>query len=355
MHEITLNLHMHTRYSDGSGTHEELAMAAMDAGVDAILVTDHNIWVDGVEGYFRDGDRQTLLLVGEEIHDRNRDPQGNHLLVIGAGQELSRFASDPQQLLDQTRKLGGITYLAHPFESPAPAIGEPALSWFDWDIHGFTGIEIWNEMSELKSRLRTKLHGLLFAFFPAVIARGPEPETVQKWDALLAEGKKVVAIGGTDAHAFLIKAGPLRKTVFPYRFHFRALNMHLLLPEPLKGELTADRRQILDALRSGRGFIGYDLPARTHGFRFSAHGKDGKAWMGDEISSSEGVTFQIKLPRRANCRLLKDGKTVRAWRGRATCTHITSEAGVYRVEVDIRYLGRTRSWIISNPIYIKDG
>jgi hypothetical protein len=49
---------------------------------------------------------------------------------------------------------------------------------------------------------------------------------------------------------------------------------------------------------------------------------------------------------------LKDGKQARSWSGRATCTHITSEPGVYRVEVDIRYRGRIRTWIVSNPIYV---
>ena len=32
MHEIVVNLHMHTRYSDGSGTHKDIAQAAMQAG-----------------------------------------------------------------------------------------------------------------------------------------------------------------------------------------------------------------------------------------------------------------------------------------------------------------------------------
>ncbi|HCR71516.1 MAG TPA: histidinol-phosphatase, partial [Anaerolineae bacterium] len=38
MHEITINLHMHTRYSDGSGTHKDIATAAFKAGVDVVIV-----------------------------------------------------------------------------------------------------------------------------------------------------------------------------------------------------------------------------------------------------------------------------------------------------------------------------
>ena len=50
MHEIILNLHMHTRYSDGAGTHADIATAAMKAGLDAVIVTDHNVLVNGPAG-----------------------------------------------------------------------------------------------------------------------------------------------------------------------------------------------------------------------------------------------------------------------------------------------------------------
>ena len=74
MHEIIVNLHMHTRYSDGSGTHKDIAHAAMKTGVDVVIVTDHTVLVQGVEGYYRIHPRRVLLLVGEEIHDQDRDP-----------------------------------------------------------------------------------------------------------------------------------------------------------------------------------------------------------------------------------------------------------------------------------------
>ena len=69
MYELTINLHMHTRYSDGHGSHKDLARAAIKAGLDAIIVSDHNIWVQGVEDYYHEDDGQVLMLVGEEVHD----------------------------------------------------------------------------------------------------------------------------------------------------------------------------------------------------------------------------------------------------------------------------------------------
>jgi hypothetical protein len=185
------------------------------------------------------------------------------------------------------------------------------------------------------------------------VARGPFPEAIRKWDELLADGRRLVALGGTDAHAFPGHLGPLKRTLFPYEFHFRAINTHLLVPNPLSGDVYEDRRQILDAMRLGHAFIGYDLPAPTHGFRFTGHGKDGLAQMGDEISAQSGVTLQIRLPQRTACRLLRQGKVIKTWNNRDTCTYITTEPGVYRVEVSIHYLGRKRGWIFSNPIYIR--
>jgi hypothetical protein len=162
-----------------------------------------------------------------------------------------------------------------------------------------------------------------------------------------------MAIGGSDAHALAARLGPLRKTLFPFEFHFKAVNTHLLLPQPLTGELAADRRLVLDALGQGRAFIGYDLPAPTRGFRFTAQGSNGLAEMGETTGCQNGVTFQVRLPQRTECRLIKDGKPVKIWRNRENCTYITSQPGAYRVEVYIHYLGKRRGWIFSNPIILR--
>ena len=106
MHEIVVNLHMHTRYSDGSGTHKDIAQAAIKTGLDAVIVTDHNVLVQGLEGYYRNGPNRVLLLVGQEIHDQNRIPQKNHLLVFNANREVVSFANDPQKLINAVREAG---------------------------------------------------------------------------------------------------------------------------------------------------------------------------------------------------------------------------------------------------------
>ena len=352
MHEIIVNLHMHTRYSDGGGSHQDIAEAALKCGLDAVIVTDHNVLVSGFEGYIKEGKRKVLMLVGQEIHDQDRNPQKNHLLVFGAEKELATFADDPQMLINAVRESGGLSFLAHPNDPAAPAFHETDISWVDWPVTNFTGIELWNGLSELKTVVPTKLHGVLYAFFPEFIARHPIPATLRKWDELLTKNR-VVAIGGSDAHAHEMHLGPFRRVIFLYEFHFKAINTHVILPNPFTGEVNTDKKMIYDSLSAGHCFIGYDLPASTRGFRFTAQGREADVIMGDEIPARGGVTLQVRTPSSAEIRLIKDGKLIQMWKNQAVTAHITTEPGVYRVEAYRRYLGCKRGWIFSNPIYVR--
>jgi hypothetical protein len=353
MHELVVNLHMHTIYSDGSGTHADIARAALKAGLDVVIVTDHNLLVSGPEGYYSEGKKRVLMLIGEEVHDQARIPQKNHLLVFNATQEMATFAPDPQNLIDNVRRVEGLSFIAHPYDPECKPAKEGNLSWVDWDVRGFTGLELWNGLSELKMHGHSFLHILFYAFFPDFLAHQPPRQNLEKWDELLKEGNKIVAIGGSDAHQVHASKGPIERLIFPYEFHFKAINTHLCIPTALSGEVAADRKMIYEALAAGHAFIGYDLPGPTRGFRFTAQGREANAILGDEISAEGGVTLKARLPAAAECCLLKDGKIIQRWKNQEACTFITTRPGVYRVEVYRHYLGKRRGWIFSNPIYVK--
>jgi hypothetical protein len=351
MEEIVVNLHMHTRYSDGSGSHHDIALAAIEAGLDAVMVTDHNVLVQGFEGYIKSGVKRVLMLVGEEVHDQGRDPQKNHLLVLGNNNEMSNYADDTRSLIKNISDDGGLSFIAHPDDPSAPSFGETDISWEDWSVDNFTGIELWNGMSELKTLIPTKLHGVFYGLFPSLVARQPSKLVLQKWDELLMR-RRIVAVGGSDAHAFNMRLGPLSRIIYPYTFHFKAINTHLFIPIPLTRDLTVDKRIIYEALAGGHCFIGYDLPGSTRGFRFTARGSDRVGIMGDEIQAHGGVTLQAFLPYFAEIRLIKNSKVVKSARKAQALTYITSEPGVYRIEAYRNYLGRRRGWVFSNPIYV---
>ena len=353
-HEYVGNLHMHTYYSDGHASHEGIARAALKAGLDFVVTTDHNVWIGGSDGYRTSGDKRVLLLVGEEIHDTTRDPQKNHLLVFETFKELSHLAPNPQELIDGINDEGGLAFIAHPVDPEAPAFKEPDLSWVSWDVEGYVGIELWNFMSDFKSHLSSFIKALYYSYSPTRVAHGPFTEAIARWDSLLASGKRVVAIGGADAHALPVKVGPLKRVLYPYEFHFKTINTHVITEDPLSGDVEIDRQTLFSAIRRGHCFVGYDLPAPTNGFRFSGIGDEAQGIMGDRLRAGFGITLQVKLPRRADLRLIRNGVTVEKWENCEAAIHVATEPGAYRVEASIYYKGRMRGWIFSNPIYITE-
>lgn len=365
MHEYVGNMHMHTPYSDGEKWHAQIADDAIQAGLDFIIVTDHNIWIDGVEGYYENEDGRVLLLAGEEVHNVRRRPQASHFLAFGAECELAPLAANPQQLIDETKKAGGLGFLAHPHEGqPEPLLGLPDLGWHDWEVDGYTGLEIWNYMSSfanvvkehvgrlrVKNSLLAKLVALRLALNPQKYITTPEPQTLALWDELLAQGKEISVIGNSDAHGTPMNLGPIHRIIYPYEFLFRAVNTHILMSTPLTGDHQEDKQLILEAIEYGRSWVGYDMAHPTKGFRFSGQGVD-KGIIGEKVQLDAGATLQVMVPKRANIRLIRHGKIVAQVKNETHLTHIPVEEGAYRAECFIEYEHQERGWIYSNPIYL---
>ena len=352
MHEVVGNLHMHTTTSDGHGSQDEVADAAIKAGLDFIVVTDHNTLPTELTGYYYLGHERILRLIGQEVHDVGRKPEKSHLLIYGTHEDLSRFADQPQVLIREVKKRGGLAFLAHPVDCGVPQYDQPELSWDDWEVEGYTGIEIWNFMTSFKCLLRSRFHAAFYGLLPSRIGRGPEIGLVERWDRMLDEGNQVVAIGNADAHALPVRLGPIRRTIFPYEWLFRAVNTHVLLDEPLSGEAVEDEKQIYHAVEQGRCFVGYDRSAPTRDFMFSAHSEHGKAIMGERLRFGLGATLQVSTPYPAHIRILRAGQVVREWSATQHAVQSVDEPGAYRVEANLAG-GASAPWIFSNPIYIE--
>lgn len=349
LYEYVGNPHVHTCYSDGAAVHAEVAKAAAQAGLDFVITTDHNVWVSDIEGYYDN----VLLLVGEELHSVQCDPQSNHLLAFNAETELAPVAPDAQTRIDEVNQRAGFCFLAHPFERNCPIDPElEAIAWEDWDVEGYSGIELWNHMSEFKGLLRNRLAAIFYAYFPGLGIRGPYRNTLQQWDELLADGRRVAVIGAADAHGKTHSLGPLTRQVLPYEYLFRCVNTYVLTDLPLNGDLGRDKKLIYDGLRSGTSWIGYDLPASTSGFRFTARSGANNAVVGAELIRTGAVVFEIHTPRTADIRLLRHGNVVARTKGTAL-SYTSAVAGAYRVEAYLRYRLARRGWIFSNPIYVR--
>jgi hypothetical protein len=353
MNEIILNLHIHTNFSDGSLPHKEVAKAAMRSSLDAIFITDHNVRPLGLDGYYAEGDKKVLVMVGEEVHNQDRQPQKSHLLVLGTNREMAQYGDDPQRLIDAVNQAGGISFLAHPYDPTLPSFHEDDISWEDWQVSGYQGIELWNGFSELKVRAHNKWQAVFLGLFPKMIAHQPPHQTLKIWDDLLNSGRKIVAVGGSDSHAGNYHIGPIHKIIFPYEFHFHAINTHVFLDPPLGGDAREDALAIQNALAQGHCFVANDMPAASRGFQFFARKGDQLIMMGEEIKFDAGIKLAIRLPFPCECRLLRNGTVLQSWNKQTEIELEPRSAGVYRIECYRNYLFKKRGWIFSNPIYLR--
>ncbi len=345
LYERVGNIHIHTIHSDGTGDYHQLAEIANDAGLDYLLVTAHNFHTSEKEGWYG----ATLVLTGEEVQDPAHAAE-NHYLVLDANRTMAPHAGDPQRLIDTVQRHGGLGFIAHPYEHSGRFIDEPEINWNAWHAEGYDGLEIWNYMSEFKSYLNDPLTTLLYALMPRLAIRGPYPETLDRWDKLLADGK-VWAIGGSDAHGKTYRMGPFKRQVFAYRHLFRTVNTHALLSARWSGDATRDAQHLYTALEQGRSFIGYDALAPTKGFRFHAQHGEKRYTMGDEIAARQEVHFQVSTPSAARLRLIHNGSCVAENEG-DYLMYTSRSPGAYRVEALKRHLAVERGWIYSNPIFV---
>ncbi len=74
--------------------------------------------------------------------------------------------------------------------------------------------------------------------------------------------------------------------------------------------------------------------------------------MGAEAPAAP-FTLRARTPRPASLRLLHDGREIASAAGATELAHDVAEPGVYRVEARLRAHGRERTWILSNPIYLR--
>jgi hypothetical protein len=198
--------HLHSVYSDGVRTPEQLAAAARAAGLDFIVSTDHNTSSAHRQWAPHAGD-DLLIGLGEEVTTRT-----GHWLALGLPPETVidwRFRAGGDGFAvaaARVRQLGAIAVAAHPF---APCLG----CRFKHDLGHADVVEVWNGPWTLDDEA-------------ALLA----------WDNLLGSGPGhwLPAMGNSDSHALDDTVGLPQTVVFV-------------------DDLSVDA--ITDGLRTGRSWI----------------------------------------------------------------------------------------------------
>ena len=327
-HDFAGVIHIHTRYSDGAGTFEDVARAANKNRLDYIIVTDHNTLRplrDGKQGWYG----TTLVLVGEEISTR-----AGHYLALNVTQEINRD-QPTQGVIDDVNRQGGLGFIAHPYFKKR--------RWTDWSVQGFTGMEIYNLVHDAfdENKFRLFLWGIMATsreLYMSLLTRPYDP--LGTWDELLRRHPAVVGIGSADAHevrAFGVKFAP-------YEILFHIVRTHVLTTDE-----TLSAAAVYDALRRGHCYASIDLVTEAKGFTLMADdGAQVLGVMGDAVALAPDLELTAVLPDDAVMTLYKDGRAGGTQTGRLWRIPVT-EPGVYRLEA----FRNQKPWIFSNPIYVR--
>lgn len=350
MHEYTGIFHFHSEYSsDGRTPIPEIIAAARENEIDILMLTDHEnlqARTSGQEGWHG----SVLLISGEEICPS----QFNHYLAFGHQEPLSRNFSEstpPQQIIDRVRKGGGIGIIAHPDHEGTELFHVKQYAWKSWPAHGFTGMGIWDFMTDWQSTLNGYAKAITSYFLPAFFLRGPRRMTLERWDELNQRGR-ITGMGELDNHDTPYKFLGKTWSVFPFRKAFRFIRTHFLLTAPLKRDKDADIAAVYRAVRQGRVFVSLDYFKNARGFSFSISQRGTELHQGDEMEFGGSALARIRTPYPGRIRLLRNGAAVAEVMGSSLETELRQK-GVYRIEVYCRCFGKYRPWIFSNPVYLR--
>ena len=326
--EYTGVVHVHSFLGGhSSGSFQEIINAAKANQLDFVIMTEHterdfDTAAMTLKGSYRD----VLFVNGNETSAENGD----------------RFLKLPQN----------VSLAAYPEEFKS------------WDTPGLTGVEVYNVYSN------TRRANPLVAFLDVLWSHRAYPdllfalyferpnESLKLWDQALTH-TRLTATGGNDSHANIglnLRDGS-GKTVAgiqldPYETSFRLVRLHVITND----EKALTQEDLLNAIKAGHCFIGFDLFVDTSGFTFAAKTANQTVIQGDEITLQTDTRLVVQTPVASRVVLFKDGSVISNTRGVRRQEIPVTDRGVYRVEVylsEIEQIVGEKPWIISNPIYIR--
>ena len=344
-------IHVHTSLGEHSTGHfDELIKGADVNNLDFIVMTEHySTLFDSsaltLNGFYG----KTLFVGGNEIDTADAD----RFLMIAGSADAPKYASEKtNDVLEKIHASDKIAFVTYP---------EKFKSWNS----NFAGIEVFSLHTNAK---RMNPVGFLFN---ALWSFGAYPElttanyfirpdeTLRKYDEIAAN-RRVTLFAGSDAHSnlgFHLLGDDAGNKVInlkfdDYRGIFRLVRTHILIEKskPLTQE------NLINALKNGHAFVGFDVLSDTNGFSFAAENGAERKIQGDEISLQNGVRLKVNAPQPARYVILRNGEKVYEVGEKTEIVYDAKEKGAYRAEVYLDTLGSpfdVMPWITSNPIYVK--
>lgn len=337
-------IHAHTNIGGHStGTFDELLKAARANELDYVLMTEHAAELFDTSALTLNGNYDgTLFLGGQEVNTATGD---RFLLIPGGAESFADARLETTPFLEKYKAQNKLVFVTYPEKLKSRAAA-------------FDGIEVFSLHTNAK-----KMNPVLFAedalwsfySYPELLLTkyfSRPDENLRLYDEL-TQSRKLTLFAGTDAHSnigFHLLGDDAQNKIINLKFDayatiFRLARNHVLLEKdkPLTPE------NLLNALRNGHSFVGFDTLADTRGFNFTANDKI----MGDEIALADKINLKATAPLAARFVIFRNGEKV----FEETGTEINFEArekGAYRTEVYLDSINFNQMpWIISNPIYLR--
>jgi hypothetical protein len=323
--------HVHTTRSDGQGTVEEVAAAAHEAGLQFVVLTDHNDFAPR-EPAFVQG---VLMLPAVEI-----STSAGHLVAFGMQTPLDG-ARAKQEGIAAVEAAGGVSVLAHPVQKKNP--------WTDAEgARRARGFELYSADTFFRDALRSPFSRLIPAlgsYFSnplhgVMVLVTPQPASTERLLELTRERPRV-ALCAHDAHGW-----PRYEDVF------RALSMYLppaALSEPLSTDPRTAQAQVFRALDSGQALCAFRALGDPTGFALEGP-------LTSQREARVGDVLTVHLPPHS-----KDTVRVQVWgagqlRPDGSTVELMEE-GAVQVEVWVLAPGRLfgsewRPWIVPSPVRV---
>jgi hypothetical protein len=322
--------HVHSQLSDGKGSIEDIASAATRAGLQFVILTDHNL-VELPPPRFVAG---VLIISATELST----PYG-HVVALDLARGPTEAERQADNLFERIHQQGGAAFLAHPIQRRNPWRDPVGAKQAD-------GMELYSGDSLFREALRRPFTVLLPALGTYVVRpawglwmlvreSGPTEELLLN----LSRERRISGLCSPDAHGWP-----------SYDAAFRALSLYLEVSEPLPADPIEAARRVTGALRAGAFHCGLGDWASADGFHFQGE-------LDEKREARVGTTLQLQLPPsppgRVKVRVFGGGRLLEDGAPRL----LLERPGPLWVEVWVEPEGGApaqgwRPWIVTSPLSV---